>query len=487
MIPSKRQETVYNEWQTTNNNILINAVAGSGKSSTLLEILKLCDARTLFLSFNKSIQEEIQSKIDTKGLRQGKAITLHSLGLSSLKTNYKYTVNNSKNYDLIKELQSCEKSYFKHLKWEDKLKITYVLMDMNDASRLFLTNDIDKINKYLLVMDKVIMKESDIKNMWEKLIIIRDKSYENKTMQIDFIDMLYVPIIKDLYIPINPTYLLLDECQDFSLLQHKLVKKLIEQGTVKKFIAVGDRNQAIYSFSGAFSSSFDYFLDYPNTIELPLDICYRCPTKIIDIANDIYDVMQYFTTDEGVVAEIEEVIHIKDNSMIICRNSKPLIDLYFQLISNGKSVYIKGDDILNNLIRFLKPYIKHNCFYAKTEMQYKLDNLLRDTTDSGKIQSYYFKETFEQFKMLMQYFAKNNEKVDVVINKLNDLFVDKKDAIMLCTIHKSKGLEADIVYILQENLIPSKFAKSAEQLIQENNLKYVARTRAKKELYFLNI
>jgi hypothetical protein len=336
-------------------------------------------------------------------------------------------------------------------------------------------------------MDKVIMKESDIKNMWEKLIIIRDKSYENKTMQIDFIDMLYVPIIKDLYIPINPTYLLLDECQDFSLLQHKLVKKLIEQGTVKKFIAVGDRNQAIYSFSGAFSSSFDYFLDYPNTIELPLDICYRCPTKVIDIANDIYDVMQYFTADEGVVAEIDEVIHIKDNSMIICRNSKPLIDLYFQLISNGKSVYIKGDDILNNLIRFLKPYVKHNCFYAKTEMQYKLDNLLRDTTDSGKIQSYYFKETFEQFKMLMQYFAKNNEKVDVVINKLNDLFVDKKDAIMLCTIHKSKGLEADIVYILQENLIPSKFAKSAEQLIQENNLKYVARTRAKKELYFLNI
>ena len=58
---------------------------------------------------------------------------------------------------------------------------------------------------------------------------------------------------------------------------------------------------------------------------------------------------------------------------------------------------------------------------------------------------------------------------------------------MLCTIHKSKGLEADVVYILNENLIPSKFAKSAEQLKQENNLKYVARTRAKNELYFLNI
>ena len=57
---------------------------------------------------------------------------------------------------------------------------------------------------------------------------------------------------------------------------------------------------------------------------------------------------------------------------------------------------------------------------------------------------------------------------------------------MLCTIHKSKGLEADVVYILNEYLIPSKFAKSPEQIKQEQNLKYVARTRAKEELYFLN-
>jgi superfamily I DNA/RNA helicase len=70
---------------------------------------------------------------------------------------------------------------------------------------------------------------------------------------------------------------------------------------------------------------------------------------------------------------------------------------------------------------------------------------------------------------------------------LKSLFINKENAIMLCTIHKSKGLEADIVYILNEDLIPSRFAKSAEQLKQENNLKYVARTRAKEELYFLDL
>ena len=57
----------------------------------------------------------------------------------------------------------------------------------------------------------------------------------------------------------------------------------------------------------------------------------------------------------------------------------------------------------------------------------------------------------------------------------------------MCTIHKSKGLEHDTVYILNEFLIPSKYAMLEEQLIQENNLKYVARTRAKENLIFLNL
>ena len=69
------------------------------------------------------------------------------------------------------------------------------------------------------------------------------------------------------------------------------------------------------------------------------------------------------------------------------------------------------------------------------------------------------------------------------------MFVEISDesAVILCTIHKSKGLEAKVVYILNEFLIPSKFAKSPSQLEQEQNLKYVARTRATEELYYLNI
>ena len=272
-----------------------------------------------------------------------------------------------------------------------------------------------------------------------------------------------------------------------NLAQHKLIENLINQGDVEKWIAVGDRNQAIYGFSGAYSSSFDLFHEQENVVELPLDICYRCATNIVDVANEVYDVMEYSTDFEGKVETITNPMLIQDNSMVICRNSTPLIDLYFELLSYNKKVYIKGEDILTGILRFLKPYDSHTVVSAKIEMAYKIEDLSKDESDEGKIKLYYFKEDYEKFIKLSNHLAQEYETIHSLVNKIKSLFVDKTDSIMLCTIHKSKGLEADIVYILNENLIPSKFAKSAEQLKQENNLKYVARTRAKNELYFLNI
>ncbi len=485
---SERQTEIFKTWENTNDNILINAGAGTGKTTVLLQLLELCKYKTLFLAFNKSIQEEIQSKIEAKQLGQGKAMTLHSLGLLAIKGSYrKWRINNGKNFDLIKKLQDNEKSVFRKISWADKMKLSYTLMDMNDISRLFLTDDLKEITTHLQSMDKVIASNQEIDYLWQEFLKLRNKSYEQPILEIDFTDMIYLPVLKNLHIPITPTYLFVDECQDLNLSQHKLIQNLLSQGSVRKWVGVGDRFQAIYGFSGSLSSSFDLFLEYDNVIELPLDICYRCSTKIINKANEVYDVLKPFRTNKGVIATINNTIEIKQDSMIICRNSKPLIDLYFELLGSGKTAYIKGEDILTGIVRFLKPYGNHTTDSAKVEMLYKLEDLAEDLSDAGKIKHYYFKEDFDKYKKLVQHLSTQYETVDSLLNKVKSLFIDKKNAIMLCTIHKSKGLEADVVYILNENLIPSKFAKSPEQLKQESNLKYVARTRAKNELYFLNI
>jgi superfamily I DNA/RNA helicase len=485
---SDKQEKVLETWIKTDQNILISAVAGSGKSFTLIEILKNCNYKTLFLAFNKSIQQEIEEKINMAGLRQGKAMTLHSLGLSAIKKRYRCNIVSTKNFDLIKILQNQEKDIFKRMNWEDKLKLTYGFCDMNDISRMFLITDLKEIGKQMLSMDKTLPTHSKLPELWEKFLAIRDASYRKSIVDIDFIDMIYLPVLESLYIPIDPTYLLIDECQDLSMTQHLLVKNLINQGNVKKFIAVGDRNQAIYGFSGAMSSSFDLFLNYPNTIELPLDICYRCDSNIIASANKVYDVMLPFKESLGIVDEISDAYYIKENSMVICRNTKPLIDLYFGLLGWNKNVYLKGDDILSGLIKFLKPYNTLTVKAARIEMGYKLQELEKNQGEEAKMKLYFFKEDYEKYKKISEKLSVDTDKISVLLLKIQELFkVKEKDSIVLCTIHKSKGLEADVVYILNENLIPSKFAKSEEQLKQEMNLKYVARTRAKKEMYFLNI
>ena len=74
-----------------------------------------------------------------------------------------------------------------------------------------------------------------------------------------------------------------------------------------------------------------------------------------------------------------------------------------------------------------------------------------------------------------------NEKIDEIFPKR-----DKKDGISLSTIHKAKGLEANNVFIACESLMPSKAAKKDWEIRQEYNLMYVAYTRAKNILGFID-
>ena len=64
------------------------------------------------------------------------------------------------------------------------------------------------------------------------------------------------------------------------------------------------------------------------------------------------------------------------------------------------------------------------------------------------------------------------------------LFADKYAAIWLSTIHKAKGLESDNVFILKPSIMPHPKARKSWEIVQENNMKYVAFTRAKNRLFF---
>jgi predicted nucleic acid-binding protein len=211
MILSEKQQNILDVWNNEDCNILINAVAGGSKTTTLLLLLEHCQEKTLFLAFNKSIKEEIQNKIESKNLTQGKAMTIHSLGLSAIRNSYKnIKIDNGKNFSLIKKLQFQNKRIFKKLVWKDKLKMSYDLMDMNDISRLFLIDDVESIRDCFITMDKSLVITPDLKVLWQRFLELRNASYESNLVLIDFNDMIYLPVVKSLQIPIYPHYLMVD-------------------------------------------------------------------------------------------------------------------------------------------------------------------------------------------------------------------------------------------------------------------------------------
>lgn len=508
--PSDKQQAIYDMWENTDNNMLIQAVAGSGKTTTLMHILGMCKWKTLYIAFNKSIQVSTEEKMQSLGYSQGRAMTLHSLGLHAIKyINPKVEIDNNVRWDILKEVANRQPFYFSmksystnsegvevklFSNYEEIMRLKFTLLDMNDTSRNYLTNDPDEIIQYLLDMDKSVYENPGINigDLWETFIEVREEFYSKAHLKIDFTDMIFLPARGDYYIPFDPYYLLLDECQDFNLAQHKLIDNFINQGDIHKWIAVGDRNQSIYGFTGAYPESFDLFKNKPNVVEMPLDICYRCPVDVIDSANNVYPVLIPFKKDRGIVKTITNKVNLlakKPGSMVICRNKSPLIELYFDLVEEGIPCILSGDDIMGSVSRFLGSYKHLSIGVAKKEIEQEVIELNSNLdTENKKIRLAILQENQKNFLILHSRLGfLYHQPVTELIDKFKTMFKGVDNSVILCTIHKSKGLEADTVFILNEFLIPSRFANSPQQMQQEQNLKYVARTRAKKEMYFLNI
>ena len=82
--PSKFQQAIYDFITDGKGNAVVSAVAGSGKTTTLLNALKLIptNKRVLFLAFNKSIAKELQERVPNTPNIHVK--TVHGFGYSSL-------------------------------------------------------------------------------------------------------------------------------------------------------------------------------------------------------------------------------------------------------------------------------------------------------------------------------------------------------------------------------------------------------------------
>ena len=303
--------------------------------------------------------------------------------------------------------------------------------------------------------------------------------------------MIYLPVVKDLRVW-QYDWVFIDECQDLNAAQRNMFLKHVKQNG--RFVAVGDPHQAIYGFAGADVESFNLLKNLPHTAKLPLSVCYRCDKNIIALAKtEVPQIEARDGADDGVVTYEAKMADVQDGDMILCRCSAPLVDLCMRYIANGVKAYVKGRDIGANLINMVKKTKKTKINDLTAVFDRELNRIIGKViakshcTEKEAMESdayIVYKDKVKAIEILSEGLVK----CDDLISRIETIFSDdSKNEICLSTVHKSKGLESDRVFII----CPEKFLlKSCMQIPwmaeQEHNLQYVAYTRAKHYLGFIN-
>jgi hypothetical protein len=256
-------------------------------------------------------------------------------------------------------------------------------------------------------------------------------------------------------------------------------------------------HNCIYGFAGADVESYKKLCELPNTKQLPLSITYRCAEPIVKMVKHINsDIKSHAKNKDGIIHQEFSYKEIQDGDMVLCRQTFPVVVLCIRLLSEGKRAYIVGSDIGLSLITLIKDCERKteefNMLNVFTRLYHEKNKMIDKVATNNHISREEAMEdshvvTYNEKIKVIEVLAGDTTDPLVVIKKIETIFSDeKKVGIKLSNIHKSKGLESERVFIIHRELMPSKYAETERQLQQERNLIYVAYTRAKKTLGFVN-
>jgi superfamily I DNA/RNA helicase len=466
--PTPEQEAIRTAARSTKDNLLITALAGAAKTSTLVLIAKaLSTTPTLCLAFNKRIATEMQTRLPGNCTSR----TLNSVGHEAWK---KYlgrnlVVNSSKTYAILTSLVEDLDPKSKNAAYENFSEILKAI-DAGKTAGYVPSNTFP--NAHGLMDDSDLGEWLDEKITTLEADLIRAASVISIKMglegEVDFNDQILLPVIFPAPFAHFPL-VMIDEAQDLSALNHAMLRKLV----TKRLIAVGDPCQAIYGFRGAHEDSMTLLRKQFSMKEFPLTISFRCPIEVVKLAQFHAPKMQWPEwAKPGLVDRLAEwnADTLPPEAVILCRNNAPLFNIAIKLLKNGRHPELIGNDIGKALVKILRKFGKPDmsrdqALQALADWQ---DKKLAKAKDPSKV---------EDQAACLRIFLSHGKTLGDAITFAEHIF-SSTGPVKLMTGHKAKGLEFDHVYFLDEELIGDKG--------QERNLRYVIITRAKETLTFID-
>lgn len=490
-------------------NMAIEALAGSGKTSTALMLTDLTKTSDLYVAFNKSIQMEMKERLKNP---KTKCYTMHGLALSAMRYNMEkikkeIELDNFKVHKIISDIFKDEYQNDKKLnipEYRDYLQDNYITLyniirlkciDVLNADNIEWV--CDELGIFQSTSEFVAHTPNEMLNWIERIDNMSLNIFEESAV-IDFTDMLYITLKKfqngDWDIPywLLFTNIYYDEFQDASLLHQKLIRYFKRSGG--RFIFIYDKNQAIYGFAGAdcrATENIDRMFAPVEHFQLPIN--YRCGSNILKYVNRQFKVgiLPRPNANIGCVLRIDESMlwsKVKPNDFIIGRKNQQLISTALTLVRSGVRIFLSDKEIVTKIIKTIK-LTKHKNINALLDY---CEKFLKDYEQlSDKERSKYNREDIDLIIVLINHYFKDdmrhNNKVDTLMTYVQNMInVDNPDGcVRIMSIHKSKGLEAENVFVLNEGRPFIELGRSKDMIQQENNLSYVALTRAKEKLYLV--
>lgn len=350
--------------------------------------------------------------------------------------------------------------------------------------------------------------DATIDEVIEASIVVLRASIRLDRDVVDFDDMVLAPLVHNIRMW-PKDWILIDEAQDTNAARRALALKMLKPRT-GRLIAVGDDRQAIYGFTGADSDSLDLIARELSSKTLPLTITYRCPKAVVAEANRLVpDLVAHETAPEGVVRRSADACEDAHGAVVrwfqvetpgpqdaaLCRNTKPLVDTAYAMLGAGIGCRVEGREIGEGLVKLATRWKRVHTLQALEDklVEYRDRETQKWQAKGREDRAQAAEDKVEALLSINRSLVKDGKNdVQDLVDWIRSLFGDTQpgeipNVVTLSTIHKSKGREWDRVFLLyRSTTLPSKWARKPWQMDQETNLEYVAITRAKRELIFVD-
>lgn len=439
-------------------NIKINAVAGSGKTTTVIQFAKSKpkSSKIIYLAFNKSVKLDAQRKFTSLELNNVQVETAHSLAFKHIvvKSGYKINPFGYKVHE-IATLLNIKSNGERHEEFVVANHVQRYLSYFCNSNK----TSLDELNYAELVTDKK-----------AKTFVLHHAKYiRQKTQELfDKMTRREIDITHDWYLKqfqlsqptLHADYILFDEGQDAS---PAMLDIFLKQKAVK--IIVGDTHQQIYGWRFAINA-----MDKVDFIDHFLTNSFRFNEEVAALANAVLNWKSLFSTGPSFQIVGKGVNKTTKTRAIIARTNLGLLLKAIQYVTKSENVgkiYFEGNvnsysyaDDGASLYDVLHLY--------NNKPQLIRDKLIRQMSSLKELEEYIAKTDDMELAMMVEIVKSYGNEIPNLLKLIKSYHLNhdnKAEADMIfSTVHRCKGMEYDMVELANDFITEEKVKKTVSDL-----------------------